>query len=354
MTMHPSHQNLPVDLASIMVRWNLRDENEPFEISTVEGGVSSNVWYIRTRSGREMIAKHPLARLNVEQEWLADQRRSDFEAMFLRDMEACMPESVASVLAHDGDSHTLFLEYFPGHAYRNWREEILAGCVHERTGAAVGSILSRVHRLFACDAEAKKRYDARDILVGTRIDPYFDAVAKRHPGLVRKIGELKKRVLEADAVVIHGDVSPKNILVGEDRTILLDAECACIGDPAFDPAFLLAQLLLKALVVVDKEQEIMAACDGFAASYFEGVNWEDRAALERRVIEYLGLFLLARIDGKVPVPYIHDGFVKTLARDFGTQLIDLEGGTLTGVLSYWSMMIQENFGKLARIKLCNS
>ncbi|MFN3249401.1 aminoglycoside phosphotransferase family protein [Roseibium album] len=342
------------ELALIMVRCELMEEGEPFEISSVEGGVSSNVWYIRTRSGRDMIAKRPLARLNVEQEWLADQRRSNFECMFLRDVRACVPENVASVLAHDVESHTLFIEYFPTQAFFNWREEILAGRTHEEAGAGIGATLAKIHHYFAQNSDARERYDARDILQGTRIDPYFDAITKRHPKLSKKIDKLRSQTLKADSVVIHGDVSPKNILVAPNRQILLDAECACIGDPAFDPSFLLAQLLLKTLVVIEREKEIMAACQGFITSYFDGVIWEDKHSLEQRAIEYLGLFLLARIDGKVPVPYIRDDNIKALAREFGTNLLNLKDKKISDVLGSWSMMINEQYANLESFRISNT
>ncbi len=47
--------------------------------------------------------------------------------------------------------------------------------------------------------------------------------------------------------LVHGDVSPKNILVGVNGPVILDAECAWYGDPAFDVAFCLNHLLLKCL-----------------------------------------------------------------------------------------------------------
>ena len=47
--------------------------------------------------------------------------------------------------------------------------------------------------------------------------------------------------------LVHGDVSPKNILGGPAGPVFLDAECAWWGDPAFDLAFCLNHLLLKCL-----------------------------------------------------------------------------------------------------------
>ncbi len=53
-------------------------------------------------------------------------------------------------------------------------------------------------------------------------------------------------VAEARIAVMQGDVSPKNILVAPHGPVFLDAETACLGDPAFDLAFCLNHLLLKA------------------------------------------------------------------------------------------------------------
>src|SRR3546814_18931747 len=49
------------------------------------------------------------------------------------------------------------------------------------------------------------------------------------------------------SALVHGDVSPKNILVSASGPVFLDAECAVYGDPAFDLAFCTTHLLLKSV-----------------------------------------------------------------------------------------------------------
>ncbi|MDE2399329.1 MAG: phosphotransferase, partial [Burkholderiales bacterium] len=104
--------------------------------------------------------------------------------------------------------------------------------------------------------------------------------------------------------LVHGDLSPKNILVGANGPVLLDAECAWYGDPAFDLAFCLNHLLLKAAHLPASRAGLMAAAEALAAAYFDTVRFEPRALLEAHVASLLPGLLLARVDGKSPLEYL--------------------------------------------------
>ena len=86
--------------------------------------------------------------------------------------------------------------------------------------------------------------------------------------------------------------------------VLLDAECAWWGDPAFDLAFCLNHLLLKTLWVPSARAGFAACFDALADAYLAGADWEDAAQLERRAAALLPGLLLARVDGKSPVEYL--------------------------------------------------
>ena len=62
--------------------------------------------------------------------------------------------------------------------------------------------------------------------------------------LVEAIDASYARFLEPRGALVHGDVQPGNLLLQGERVVLLDAEIAHIGDPAFDVGTLLAHLLL--------------------------------------------------------------------------------------------------------------
>jgi hypothetical protein len=106
--------------------------------------------------------------------------------------------------------------------------------------------------------------------------------------------------------LVHGDVSPKNILVGPDGPIFIDAECAWYGDPAFDLAFCLKHLMLKCLWTPRARREFLAAFDALIDAYLAGVDWEPRAELESRIARLLPALFLGRADGKSPAEYLDD------------------------------------------------
>ncbi|MEU0203380.1 MULTISPECIES: hypothetical protein [unclassified Streptomyces] len=101
---------------------------------------------------------------------------------------------------------------------------------------------------------------------------------------------------------MHGDVSPRNILVGPVTPVLLDAECAWYGDPAFCAT----HLLLKSLVVAGGRTELLRSARVLAGEYVRYVDWEPRPALEARAVSLLPALLVARVDGKSPVEYLTD------------------------------------------------
>ena len=105
--------------------------------------------------------------------------------------------------------------------------------------------------------------------------------------------------------LVHGDVSPKNILCGPDGPVFLDAECAWWGDPAFDLAFCLNHLMLKCLwVPAARERPARQLPARWPRPTCRWWTWEPAAALEARAAHLLPALFLARVDGKSPVEYI--------------------------------------------------
>ncbi|MGH8726236.1 MAG: phosphotransferase family protein, partial [Burkholderiales bacterium] len=114
--------------------------------------------------------------------------------------------------------------------------------------------------------------------------------------------------------LVHGDVSPKNILVGSRGPVFLDAECAWYGDPAFDLAFCLNHLLLKCLWVPRARDAFLECFSALSGAYLQGVSFK---GVEERTASLLPALLLARVDGKSPVEYLTEEskqLVRTVAR----------------------------------------
>ena len=137
-----------------------------------------------------------------------------------------------------------------------------------------------------------------------RLEPYLEATADKHPDLAKQLFKLSRRTASTRLTLIHGDVSPKNILLGPNGPVFLDAECACIGDPAFDLAFCLNHFLLKCLWTPSATDQFLECFRAMTASYLSEVNWEEPPQLEARAASLLPGLFLARVDGKSPVEYI--------------------------------------------------
>jgi aminoglycoside phosphotransferase (APT) family kinase protein len=96
---------------------------------------------------------------------------------------------------------------------------------------------------------------------------------------------------------VHGDYSPKNVLVHRDRLVLLDHEVIHFGDPGFDVGFALAHLLSKAHHVVAARDRLAEAAHLFWRSYA-------RPQGEARAARHTLGCALARVAGRSPVEYL--------------------------------------------------
>jgi aminoglycoside phosphotransferase (APT) family kinase protein len=147
---------------------------------------------------------------------------------------------------------------------------------------------------------------------------------------------LSRETLATKKALVHGDVSPKNILAGPKGPVFLDAECAWYGDPAFDLAFCLNHLLLKCLWNRTAARAFLHALDALAAAYLAGTDWEPRADVEARAARLLPALFLGRIDGKSPVEYVTDEADKNLVRATALPLLAEPPRTLAAIRELWA------------------
>ena len=125
-------------------------------------------------------------------------------------------------------------------------------------------------------------FDTGPAFHALRLEPYLLATARVHRDLAPTLESLAERTATTKLTVVHGDVSPKNILLGPRGPVFLDAECAWFGDPAFDLAFCLNHLLLKTVWVPSAASRLLESFDALSRAYLAGVDWEPPAALNGR------------------------------------------------------------------------
>jgi aminoglycoside phosphotransferase (APT) family kinase protein len=324
----------PEILAFIDSTGLLEGTGEP-RYTPLTGGVSSDIWLVDT-GPRRFCVKRALAKLRVAADWRAPVERSVLEAAWLKGAARVAPDAVPMVLADDTDAGMLAMEYLPLEDFKLWKAELMAGRADSRIATAVGERLTSIHAAFARDAEAPATFPRDDIFHSIRLEPYLEATGRAHPDLAERLAYLARRTGETKRSVVHGDVSPKNILIGPKGPVFLDAECAWFGDPAFDVAFCLNHLLLKCLVRPSVVASYLASFDALRAAYFAGVDWEDARALEERIATLLPGLFLARVDGKSPVEYLTEERDRQAVRRVARALLRDPCDSLKAVRDAWA------------------
>lgn len=271
--------------------------------SRLTGGVSSDIWRVELPGG-PICVKRALKQLRVAAIWQAPVVRNRYEARWMRRAAAAVPGAVPALLGQDEASGALAMSFMPPERYRLWKAELHAGNARPEFARRVGATLARIHAVTAADPGCAADFPTDDIFHDIRLEPYLVATAARHPDLARTILDLVETTRTTKHALVHGDVSPKNILIGPEGPVFLDAECAWWGDPAFDLAFCLNHLLLKCLWTPSAQTGFLDCLDAFAAGYRDGVTWEPPAAVESRAARLLPALFLARVDGKSPVEYL--------------------------------------------------
>jgi len=202
--------------------------------------------------------------------------------------------------------------------------------------AAVGRQLGRIHAGTADDPAIAARFDSEAIFRPIRLEPYLLATAERHPDRADALRRLVEATLADRRALVHGDVSPKNILVGPQGPVFLDAECAWFGDPAFDIAFCANHMLLKCLWVPEAVDGFLACFDALVADYLDQVAWEPVADLDARAARLLPGLFLARVDGKSPVEYLTAGADKDRVHRVARALLADPVDRLAEVRGAWA------------------
>jgi aminoglycoside phosphotransferase (APT) family kinase protein len=298
------------------------------------GGVSSDIWRIESSQG-PVCAKRALAKLRVAADWRAPIERNRYEARWMRVANDAQAGCAPRVLGQHPGLGILVMNYLPPSGYGLWKQQLRDGNADLATARAVGRVLGRIHSHSARRPELAAEFDTDAIFFDIRLEPYLLATARRHPDLASRLERLVDVTRSHRVALVHGDVSPKNILIGVEGPVFLDAECAWWGDPAFDLAFCLNHMLLKCLWNPAASLAFLASFDALAEAYLQAVDWEPVDALERRAAALLPGLLLARVDGKSPVEYVTDEAQRERVRRAARPLLREPVTRLSAVRGAW-------------------
>jgi 5-methylthioribose kinase len=289
------------NLGAYLRRLGAAPEGGAVTVRALSGGVS-NVVLLAEWDGGGVVVKQSLGRLRVAVEWLFDRSRIFVERDCLELLDELLPGSAPRVVFRDDPQFAFGMTVAPAGG-EVWRDALGDARFDAATTGYAAGVLGRMQARSAGDAAIARRFDDRMPLIQGRVDPFHRFVAAAHPELAGVIAGEVERMLATRSVLVHGDYSPKNLIAYPDRVLMLDCEVAHWGDPAFDPAFMLCHLLLDGCAHRDQQVAVAANARAFWRDYRASGGQADDAAA---VVAELGCILLARADGKSPLPGLAD------------------------------------------------
>ena len=269
------------------------------EVEVLTGGVSNVVLAITT-ADKKLVLKQALAELKVAEKWEADQRRAIVEANAIALFHKLSPDQVPNLVFLDPERFVLILDRVPVGS-TVWKTDLLDGVINPDVAAVLGTTLAKWHNYGETNKEARLQFMEDSLFEQLRIDPFYRFVLAKNEILKPVIDKLISELEGDKTTIVHGDFSPKNIMVGMDEQVyILDFEVTHVGNPVFDLAFLLAHLLCKLFRTNEPLQAkmLIASADNFVAAY------EDVREIAESLPLHTALIALARVEGKSPVNYL--------------------------------------------------
>jgi len=241
-------------------------------IHILAGGVSNRTVLVERENGEAWVLKQALAKLRVKVDWFSPPERVHREAAGLRWLEQLAPaETITPLVFEDFEHHLIAMQAVP-QPHQNWKSMLLAGDLQMDNVEQFAKLLGTIHksgneRL----TELEPLFGDRGYFESLRLEPYYGYTASQPEAsgfLTRLIAETRSH---ADTIV-HGDYSPKNVLVHNSTLILIDHEVIHIGDPGFDLGFSMTHLLSKAHHLPALREDFAKATCRFWEVYYNIVN----------------------------------------------------------------------------------
>ena len=311
-------------------------------LQRLAGGVSSRAMLVeREAPADSWVLKQALPKLRVAVDWFSSPERMRREALALRWMPELVPAgSAPSLLWEDPDAHLLAMTAVP-QPHVNWKTALLQGREME-LAEAFGRLLGTVHRrAWERRAEIQLDFADRSFFESLRVEPYYRYTAARVPAAGPFLGELIEKTDRVTETLVHGDFSPKNVLVHDRHLVLLDYEVAHFGDPAFDVGFSTAHLLSKANHLRALEGQFAhAAAESWRAYRGEIDATAFSGAVEPRAVRHTLACLLARVEGRSPLEYL-DERARQRQRVAAVALMEAPPATMPALVTAWQERLRE-------------
>lgn len=275
---------------------------ESARITELGGGVSNTVLLVESE-GRRIVCKQALEKLRVEEDWRSRPDRTLREADALIALAPLLPErAVPPIVFIDRENLVYAMTASPS-GTRDWKANLLQGQIDPSIGAQAGDILGSIVGATWNSQTFEKDFGDQTVFDELRLDPYYRFTASRHSSCAQHFDALITRCRENRVSIVHGDWSPKNLLIHEGSVTAIDFEVVHFGDPCFDTGFLINHLVLKSIHNPAAAPALKRCAMSFWAAFEQHLPAGSSWALPG-TIDHLSGLLLARVDGKSPAEYL--------------------------------------------------
>jgi len=314
----------PGNLPDYLAAQGLIEQAGDVTVRELGGGVSNLVLLVESLDGaRRWVVKQSLGKLRVKDDWRSDRGRVFREAEALECLKPALGAYAIPQVIHVDRANYLYVMTAAPAGSVAWKEQLLGRRADLAVAREAGAFLAQMIAASRHDPQFREKFGDRSVFDQLRIDPYYRTVAARHPDVAIALRDLIADSWKIQTALVHGDYSPKNMLVRREKIFLIDFEVIHWGDPSFDSGFLLNHLFLKAFHQPPVEDLFIEAAREFWKTLLTGFVLEPRAAgdFERMTVRHLGGLMLARIDGKSPVEYIQDEEIKERVRRVAKRIL---------------------------------
>jgi len=279
---------------------------ETVSFTNLRGGVSNRTVKVAWTDGRGWVLKQALAKLRVDVDWFSSPERIGVEAKALRCLNRLAPPGTTpAFIFEDLTQHLMGMEAIP-EEHENWKNVLLSGRIISDHFEQFGLLLGAIHRRSSeAISEVRQLFSDTTYFENLRLEPYYLYAARNTEEASDFLNALARETLLHKDYLVHGDFSPKNTLIYQNKLILLDYEVVHVGDPGFDLGFALTHFLSKAHHLPTERYRLACAAELFWQVYREEIaqlNWAKE--LEQRVVRHTLGCLLARVAGKSPLEYL--------------------------------------------------
>lgn len=301
----------PDDLFGYLRKTGRLGSDEMPTMTVLEGGVSNRTVLLERVGGDNWVLKQALRKLRVAVDWFSNPERIHREAEGMRYLSRFAPQgATVPLIFEDEKEHVLAMQAVPK-PHENWKTMLLRGELKLEHVEQFATLLGTIHReAFLANAltgEVAQAFSDRSYFEALRLEPYYLYTAEQVPEAASFLQTLVSDTRERLFTLVHGDYSPKNVLVHENQLILLDHEVIHFGDGAFDIGFALTHLLSKAHHVSSKCQAFAEAALQFWMQYEKIVSGLPFANdLEPYAVRHTLGCLLARVAGRSPLEYLDE------------------------------------------------